>query len=478
MKFRNTLVIALLFLAMVGYLYFVEGPSHEQEAQAKKLLSLKADDVSALTLAYPDKEIVLKKTAAGWHMQKPLDVNADQTAVTNMVSALTDAELKRTIEGKAEKLDVYGLDKPEAVVTVGLTNGKTLPALKLGKTAPIGFSAYAQIEGETEVKIVPSVFQSGMKRDVKDLRDKTIIDFKDEEVQGIEIQSAKGETELARDGDGWKIVKPEAHKADPTEVRALLAAIKGVRADDFVDQPTALADYGLDKPRGTIAVVVGADKTRKEILVGPEKAQGSKNVLYVKRSDGDTVYEAGTWIWAGLDKNSAALRDKMVLGFDLASLGTIEVTRREGDPYKIVKDKSTPPPAKTKADADAEAALEGPHWKIDGAKGSRTLPVGELVADLHGLKGYEIAAEKPASLMAYGLTDPEITFSLIDDAGKPIGRILVGQIGSDKDANVYAMAEGSDVVLHLRSYLFTHLNKKKDELVDLAPAPSASPAKK
>lgn len=469
MKFRNTYAIAALFLAMVGYLYFVEAPQHEEGDQAKKLLRLKPDDVSVLTLTYPDRQIVLKKTAAGWQMQKPLEVEADQGAVSNMITALAEAELKRTLEGEPKSLDLYGLDKPEAIISIGLANGTTLPAVRIGKTAPIGFSAYAQIEGSPQVKVVPSVFQTGMKRDVKDLRNKTIIDFKDEDVQTIEITTTDATTELARDGAGWKLEKPNAYKADATEVRALLASLKGVRAEDFVDQPAGLAEYGLDQPRAKLAVVVGGDKTRKEIWVGPEKAKGSKNVVYVKRADSDTVYEAGSWIWNGLNKGASALRDKTVLAFDLGSLAAVEVTRREGEAYRLRKDK---PEAPAKS---SDAALAEPTWKVEGAKSSRTLQIAELIGDVHGLKGYEVAAEKPDNLAAFGLAEPDVTFSLIDGAGKPIGRVMVSQVGTGQAANAYAAAEGGDVVLHLRGYLYTHLDKKKEDLVETAPP--ATPAK-
>ena len=39
------------------------------------------------------------------------------------------------------------------------------------------------------------------------------------------------------------------------------------------------------------------------------------------------------------------------------------------------------------------------------------------------------------------------------------------------------MAEGSDVVYHLRGYLYSHLDKKKQDLVEAAPAqaPMATP---
>ena len=187
MRFRNTLALAVLFLALGGYLYFIENPRHEEATEQKKLVRFKPEDASEITLTYSDKQIVLKKTGAGWQMQKPIDVDADQVAVSNLVRAVADAEVKRTLEGGSKSLEVYGLDKPEAIVSIVLSNGAKLPSIRVGKTAPVGFSAYAQLEGTSNVKLVPSVFQTGLKRDVKDLRSKTIIDFQDADVQQVEI---------------------------------------------------------------------------------------------------------------------------------------------------------------------------------------------------------------------------------------------------------------------------------------------------
>jgi Domain of unknown function (DUF4340) len=473
MSFRNTLALAVLFLALAGYLYFFEVPRHQNATAAKKLVQFKPDDVTAVTLTYPDKEIALKKTAGSWRIEKPMDVDADQMAVSNLIRAVADAEVKRTLEGEAKTPDVYGLDKPEVVVKLTLADGKTLPAIRVGKAAPVGFSAYAALEGSSEVKLVPSVFQTGMKREVKDLRQKTVIDFQDADVQSIDVTTPETAIALVRDGDGWKIDKPRALKADPTEVNSFLSSLRGVRAEDFVDRPAALADYGLDNPREKISVVVGKDKTRKELWLGSEKAKDSKNVLYVKRPDADTVYAVGTWTWTSLNKNVASFRDKTVLAFDRSNVAAIEVTRREGEGYRLVREKSATAVAPTPPATPAAVS-----WAVDGAKRSKSSEIDALVGDLHGLKGYEIAAENPGDLSPYGLAEPMLTFSLIDADGKPIGRVLASQVGSGSNANAYAMAEGGDVVYRIRSYLYSHLDKKKEDVVEATPtavpAPSAT----
>jgi Domain of unknown function (DUF4340) len=467
-RFRNTFVFAALFLGLAAYLYFVEAPHERRQAEEKKLLHFKPDDVSELTLTYPDREIVLKKTANGWHMMKPIDVDADQSSVSNLVHAVADAEVKRTLEGGGASLDVYGLDKPESIVAITMKDGTKLPPVRVGKAAPVGFSAYVQLQDQKDVKIVPSVFQTGMKREVKDLRNKTIIEFQDADVQAIEIERPQSAVAITRDADGWKIDKPAALKADDTEVNSLLSSLRGTRAEDFVDEPGSLTDYGLDEPREKIAVLVGADKTRKELWLGAEKAKDSKNVLYVKRADSPTVYAVGTWTWSGLNKDVSALRDKTVLRFDKASVAAVEVTRRDGEAYRLVKEAAA-------ASATPAATPAEPAWAVAGAKKSKSAQIADLVADLHGLRGYEIAAEKPADLAPYGLAQPDLTFSLVDAAGKPIGRILASQVGAESSTNAYAMTEGGDVVYHLRPYLYSHLDKKQQDLVEAAPAATPTP---
>ncbi len=472
MRFRNTLLLAAIVLALGGYLYFVEGPSHERSEAEKKLLTFKPEDVTEVTLTYPDKQIVIAKVGDGWHLDKPISVRADQSAVDNLIRAAGDAEVKRTIE-KPQGLETYGLDKPETLVAIKLLSGKSLPAIRLGKAAPVGFSAYAQLEGSPDVKLVPSIFQSGMKREVKDLRDKQVIDFKEDEVRSVEIAGGDATIELERDGTNWKIAQPKQLAADPNEVRSLLSSIKGVRAEDFVDEPAALEEYGLDKPRRKITVDLGKD-THRELWVGAEKAKDSKNVLYVKKPDDKTVYAVGSWSWKGLDKDVGTLRDKTVIAFDPLNLGAIEITRREGDSYRLVKEAA--PAASPTPAAGGEAAE--PAWKVEGAKRSKSVAIAGLAGDLHGLKGYEVAAEKPADLSKFGLAAPDVTLSLIDTSGKPIGRVLASQTGGGEggEGQAYAMADGGDIVYRVRGYLYAHLDKKKEDFIEPEPAPAATPA--
>ena len=477
MKFRNTLVVAVLFAALGAYLWWVERPKLEKEGKTKTVFEVKVEDVNKVTLAYPDKTIELAKTGAGWWVKKPVELEADQTSVENLVRAVAELELKKTLDGKPESLETYGLDKPAVVVTLGLVDGKNLPAIRVGKTSPVGWSTFVLLEGSEQVTLVPSAFFYGMKKEVSDLRKKAILEFEDSEVARVAIAGGDREVELVREGDKWKLGKPAASAADAGEVRAYLSSLRALRAEDFVDEPASLEEYGLAKPRRTIAVDLGEKKGRREILIGAERAHGKKDMLFVKTADGKTVYAVGTWAWASLAKEASAFRDKTVFAFDKEAITRIEVARRDGESFVLERS--------TASSATPPATPAAARWTVAGDSASRSETIAQLVSDLHSLKGYEVAAENPDTLDAYGLAEPAVIFTLHGSDGKRLGAILMGRHGSADDAGAepaYAMAEGGDAVLRVRDYVFSHLDKKKEDLVEAPaakeqePEPTATPA--
>ena len=81
---------------------------------------------------------------------------------------------------------------------------RELPAVRVGKTSPVGYSTYIQRADEPKVHLTTSAFQSGMDKQVKDLRNKTIIDFDDAEVRRVTLTKA-GEPLVMRRARALKI---------------------------------------------------------------------------------------------------------------------------------------------------------------------------------------------------------------------------------------------------------------------------------
>ena len=124
MRPRNTLLLLLVLAALGAYVYWVELPHEKREAEQKQLLTFEKDKVASITLEYPDHQIALARDAdKHWRLVKPIEAPADDTAANNLVTAVADAKITRTLDDVADKLASYGLAPPEAVVKLGQEAG-------------------------------------------------------------------------------------------------------------------------------------------------------------------------------------------------------------------------------------------------------------------------------------------------------------------------------------------------------------------
>ncbi len=450
MRPRNTLLLLLVLAALGAYVYWVDLPREKREAETKHLVDVDKTKISKVALDYPDRSIVIEKTGEHWRITKPIDADADDTALNNMVAAIATAEVTRTLEDVADKLPSYGLDKPVVTATLTASDGTAVPPIKIGKTTQVGYSSYVQKGDDPKVYITGAAFQAGMKKELKDLRDKSVIAFEDPEVQKIELTRPDQTIAVEREGDGdhWKITAPAPYRADDAEMRSLLASLRGVRATDFAsDDPAAdLSTYGLIAPRLGISVSLGKDRAQKTLRFGETQDKDGKKAVYAKRGESPTVYAIPEFSLKNLDKDLTTLRDKTVLAFDKEKAAKLTVTRKDGAGFVLAK-------------RDGAWHVEGPG---DGVERAPT--VTRFLDDLAGLKGNEIVAEHGVDFGRFGLTAPDLTVGVEDASGAALGT-LIGSIGTGgpsagADATSYVAAQGTDVVYGVKPFVYTRLDKK------------------
>jgi len=458
MRFRTTLLLLLVAVGLGAYVYFVEVPKATEEAQKKTLVEFKGDDATAVTLAYPDRTIELQKTDGTWRLLKPLDAAADQTAVRNLVNAIADCEVKKDLDKPESNLAAYGLDKPMVTITVRLKD-KELPAIEVGKNTPVGFSTYVTLASDKKIRLVNSAFRSGMDKQPKDLRDKTILTFNDKDVHQVSLQGDGKDILLTRKDDSWRLERPADAPADAATMRTLLSGLRAMRAVDFPsDSAQDVASYGLNSPRLTIVLRMAKGNEEKTVLLG--NATEKKDV-YLKLAGEPTVYTVSNWVFGDLNKSAKDFRDKTVLHFEPSAAQEIQIKRPGGS---LVTLKQAP----------------DQKWQVDKEPVSRALPtaISQYVRDLSELKGYDIAAEPPGDLATFGLTNPLLTISLSGAKDAKIGTILIGRHQtSDNKTEYTAMAADSDTVFLLREYQFTRLDKPAAAFLQQpTPSKTASPA--
>lgn len=455
MRLRNTLILALLLIGLGAYLYFVESKQIAREAQKEKLVEFNADDVTAVTLVYPDREIALEKSDAGWRITKPVQAPADDVTVNNLIRAIADAEVKKTIDEPPQDLAPFGLAQP--MVTAKLTAKDTaLPDLKVGKTTSVSASTYVQRADQSKIYLTGSAFHSGMDKQVKDLRDKKIVDFKEDEITRVALRGPEGDVVLAKADGNWKIEQPTAYRADGNAVRALLSTVRNLRATDFPnDAPSDadLATYGLDSPRRQLVLTAGEGKEIR-LLVGKEADQG----LYVKPGDRPTTFIVGKWVSRDLGKSVDDLRDKTVLTFDPGAATAIEVVRGDGGRFTL-------------RSADGKWTIDGSEQALDAGA------VGTFVGALSRLSGSQVLGDGSSDLAPYGLATPALTITVKGKDDVLIGTVHAGSRSSTPPATEYTVKRADEpTVFQLRDFQFKQFDKKPADFVAApSPPPGAPP---
>jgi len=456
MRFRSTLVLLLLVAGLGAYVYWVEYPKAEQAAKKKTLFELKADDITAVKLTFADREIALKRSGEEWRLTAPIDAAADATTAKNLASAIADCEVKKELAETSPDLAQYGLDKPFVTVTVQLKD-KALPTVLVGKNTPVGFSTYVQKADDKKIVLTNAAFRSGLDKQVKDLRDKTIVSFTDDEVQKLDITGEGKDIALVRKDGTWTLDRPGAYPADAPTVRSYLSTLRSMRAVDFPDDhPTDLSLYGLDTPRLRLHLLLGKNNADKEILIGSKETD--KKELYVQTSGVPTVYTVSDFVLRDLNKTAADFRDKTLLAFDRDKIGALELQRKDGGQLKLVRG-------------------DDKQWRPDGIEGKPAATViSQYIGDVHDLKGYEIVTDEPGDLAQYGLDQPLLTLTVIGEDQKPIGMVRIAERPSAEGKKEYAaMTEGGHTVFLIHDYVVTRLNKQAQDFVEKpTPTPGSS----
>jgi len=279
---------------------------------APKILSLSADQITAVRLAKPGAPpVVLNKTASGWQIaasdktDKPLP--ADSDAVTALTGAVTPLNSDRLIDEHPATLTSFGLDNPTSEVDFTTKDGKTQKLL-LGADTPSGSDTYVKLDGDPKVYTIASATKSSFDKSVNDLRDKRLLTLNPDKITSVTLTAKGPAVEFGKNSGGdWQITKPKPLRADGPSVDDLVAKLKDAKMD-LTATPTA-ADFSASAKVGSVTFV--DDK-------GPETIEVHKakdNTVYAKSTAVEGIYKVAPDVATAIDKGSDDFRNKKLFDF-------------------------------------------------------------------------------------------------------------------------------------------------------------------
>jgi hypothetical protein len=461
---KSTIALIVVLAGLGAYIYFVtwkqpEGGAATGKKQEKVFASLDSSKIEEVkvTSAAGDATTV-KKDASGWQVVQPLTTKADDGEVGNLTSALASAEIVRVIDENPTNLNEYGLGNPRIEVDFKAAGDKDYRKLLIGEKTATGSDLYAKRNDDKQVFLIQAMQETSLNRTTFDLRDKGLLKFDREKVDGIDVSAAGKTIAIAKEGGDWKLTRPVQTKADFGSVEGLVGRLQSAQMKSIVADNVAPADlkkYGLDKPDATVNLAIGS--SRATLLIG---GKGDKdNTVYARDASKPSVVTVEQSLLDDLKKDADNYRRKDLFEFRPFNATHIELTRN-GETLVLdrVKGENDKPDtwkrvSPNPGDVDKD--------KMDG-----------LLSRLSNMR----ASSFVESTAKTGVDKPALVATVKFDEGKKEEKVTFGQEGSD----VFAARPGEPGAAKADKADFDEVAKSFDEISKPAapPAPAASTPEK
>ena len=432
MKFKGTVWMAAAFLGIVLYYYLVDIPAEKEQSEekerAEKILLFETGQVEEFILGKKNETLHLKRKGPDdWELLKPVRAKADTQTVSSFLSLLQSARFSRVVEDSAGDLAVYGLNDPSMKITLQLKDGGK-KTLLIGDDHPMNQTLYVKRAEEGRV-LLAAVNRKDLDKSLFDLRDKSLLQFKDEEVSGVKFHNDGKSFELSKQNGQWEIVDRVEAKGDADEIKKFLRLVRSFKVKRFIEEnPESLKPYGLDAPSAWLTLVTEKEGTPLTLLVG-DKLEGEG--FYGKIKSANNVVLFGLQLVETLSKKPVDFMSKILLAFKQESVSGIHLQTGK-EKILVVRDKENTWKIIKPIEADADLST-----------------INSLLFDLKAARVAEFVNTSIKTPELFGLNDAKrvLTVDLGDDKS---WTLELGNKSSD-DKHYFARRAGEASIFTIRS---------------------------
>lgn len=241
------------------------------------LLRAQADIVDRITLESGTNKLVIGRSGEDWKRKIPgkPDESINSGAANKLLNDLINAKTAQFVEDVGSDLKKYGLDQPDATVTLSSYSTEGTPESPAGDRPiakvlfgkPAGDIVYAKLDDEPFIVAVSYLLTDSIWTDPLQWQDLKIYDLNKNDIVGLEITRAdQPAITLTLDKErGWKLVKGDG-AVNQVSVESLVNTLSKLRAVRWAGT-TKAAEQGLDKPAIVVTFTL-ADKTTGKLNIG------------------------------------------------------------------------------------------------------------------------------------------------------------------------------------------------------------------
>lgn len=375
-------VLGVLCAAYEGVNFYVtsqEEKETEENDTSVDLVSLEADDITAVSFTADQNEVEFDKKDDSWTERSDANFPVNQDTVDSAVKGVASLTADQEISD-VEDMSQYDLDNPQNTITLTTADGDT--SLQIGMESSNNQYYVKKEDDDKNVYLVSSSSIEPFMGTLYDFAESgTFPSVTSATITDVKVDKENG-YEITQDADNlfWNVSDGKTtEKADTTKAGTVTSAIGSLAYDKFVDYNcTDDSKYGFDDPYAVITVKYTEDEQETQtvektltIYVGDETGDDR----YVKVDDSKEVYtitkDSLTDI---LDSTMSDFYNLTVSYVSSNDLDSLEVQSADGDhtinivteTVKAEDEDTTDTDSSDESSSDDEEETTTTTYKLDG----------------------------------------------------------------------------------------------------------------
>lgn len=375
-------VLGVLCAAYEGVNFYV---TSQEEKETKEndtsvdLVSLEADDITAVSFTADQNEVEFDKKDDSWTEKSDANFPVNQDTVDSAVKGVASLTADQEISD-VEDMSQYDLDSPQNTITLTTADGDT--TLEVGMESSNNQYYVKKADDDNNVYLVSSTSIEPFMGTLYDFAESgTFPSVTSATITDVKVDK-ENSYELTQDADNlfWNVSDGKTtEKADTTKAGTVTSAVGSLAYDKFVDYNcTDDSKYGFDDPYAVITVKYTEDEQETQkvektltIYVGDETGDDR----YVKVDDSKEVYtitkDSLTDI---LDSTMSDFYNLTVSYVSVNDLDSLEVQSADGDhtinivteTVKAEDEDTTDTDSSDESSSDDEEETTTTTYKLDG----------------------------------------------------------------------------------------------------------------
>ncbi|MBC8204227.1 DUF4340 domain-containing protein [bacterium] len=283
---KNITILAAVFLVLLIIL-FINRMSDKTVVKANYFIDIDTTKVTKLHFISPEKgEVTLSKASGMWRVVEPIDYLADARNMGQTLSQLMKMEIENLVTGREDQKSAYEVDSAGTLIEV-YEGGKLLTAFYMGKNAPTYRHTYMRKTDSDDIYMVKSTFRYQFNRELKDWRDKIIMELNKDDVREMDFRYPDEQFTLQLSDTIWTLHSDKTEfTADKKLVDRILNYLSKLRTGDFYNPDSAEA-LDWSKPEFSMKVIALGGNIRTIMI---QEKPGEQNQYYLKLDDNPTVF--------------------------------------------------------------------------------------------------------------------------------------------------------------------------------------------